>query len=200
MSKSKFEQNYKNIDDKINFLKSFDLPNLQKAGCIGLIPLNKMTKKSQAIKSIIDFDIKNKFLISKTIFENLDEYHKNKNHNNSILKTIELEELNSKNSSLNKSAKNFDLDNIIEKKQKNSNLNQSTNVSCNKNQNRKVLKKILTVCKTNLIYEKKQGFTKIDFDNKLKSLVDEISAIESFEIIDDIINRKRLIVLKGQIK
>ena len=78
MTLSKFEKKYPKIEDKINFLSSFNLINLQKAGKIGKISIKKMTQKSQAIKSILGFDIKNKFLICKTMFNNPNEYLKEK--------------------------------------------------------------------------------------------------------------------------
>lgn len=89
MTKSKFENVYPTLDDKIMFLSKFDLLNLQKAGKIGKIPFKKMEKKKQAIKSILSFDIKHKFLICKTIYTNQNEYLKSKIDDNKVFKTTE---------------------------------------------------------------------------------------------------------------
>lgn len=89
MTKSKFENVYPTLDDKIMFLSKFDLLNLQKAGKIGKIPFKKMEKKKQAIKSILSFDIKYKFLICKTIYTNQNEYLKSKIDDNKVFKTTE---------------------------------------------------------------------------------------------------------------
>lgn len=89
VTRLKFENAYPTLDDKIAFLSKFDLLNLQKAGKIGKISFKKMEKKKQAIKSILSFDIRHKFLICKTIYANQDEYLKSKIDDNKVFKTME---------------------------------------------------------------------------------------------------------------
>lgn len=88
-----FENLYKTLEEKISFLRSFDLINLQKAGRIARIPMKKMENKNLAIKSILTYDIKNRFLICKTMFNNPEEYFKSKIEDNRILKTMEVNQL-----------------------------------------------------------------------------------------------------------
>lgn len=88
-----FENLYKTLEEKISFLRSFDLINLQKAGRIARIPIKKMENKNLAIKSILTYDVKNKFLICKTMFNNPNEYLKSKAEENRVLKTTEINQL-----------------------------------------------------------------------------------------------------------
>lgn len=89
VNKIKFVDEYFSLDDKIKFLQSFDLINLQKAAKIGNIPSSKLKTRRSAIKSILAFDLKNKFLICQNIFNNLSEYYKKKVDDVYTFKTIE---------------------------------------------------------------------------------------------------------------
>ena len=89
IEKPKFIDEYHSLDDKIKFLQSFDLVNLQKAAKIGNIPSSKLKTRRSAIKSILAFDLKNKFLICQNIFNNLSEYYKEKVDDVYTFKTIE---------------------------------------------------------------------------------------------------------------
>ncbi|MBD5423274.1 MAG: hypothetical protein HDR43_02150 [Mycoplasma sp.] len=88
-NKIKFEEQFPTLDGKIIFLQSFDLINLQKAAKIGNISGSKLKNKDEAIKSILSFDLKNKFIICRNIFSNYEEYSKHKVNDNEILRTIE---------------------------------------------------------------------------------------------------------------
>ena len=87
-----FNDAYPKIGDKTAFLKQFNLLNLQKAGKIGKISSKKMQNKQEAIKAIMAFDTKNKFLICKTMFNNPTEYVKEALEDAQVLKTAELDE------------------------------------------------------------------------------------------------------------
>lgn len=89
VNKPKFVDEYFSLDDKIKFLQSFDLINLQKAAKIGNIPSSKLKTRRNAIKSILAFDLKNKFLICQNIYDNLSEYYKKKIDDVYTFKTIE---------------------------------------------------------------------------------------------------------------
>lgn len=89
VNKPKFVDEYFSLDDKIKFLQSFDLINLQKAAKIGNIPTSKLKTRRSAIKSILAFDLKNKFLICENIFNNLSEYYKKKVDDVYTFKTLE---------------------------------------------------------------------------------------------------------------
>lgn len=89
VNKPKFVNEYFSLDDKIKFLQSFDLINLQKAAKIGNIPSSKLKTRRNAIKSILAFDLKNKFLICQNIYDNLSEYYKKKIDDVYTFKTIE---------------------------------------------------------------------------------------------------------------
>ncbi len=93
MSKKTFKELYPKMKDKLNFLSKVSLVNLQKAGKIGKISNKHMTSKSEAIKKILEFDVKNKYLICKTIFNNPDEYSKRELDDMQILKTFEYDQL-----------------------------------------------------------------------------------------------------------
>lgn len=87
----KFNEVYKTVTERKKYLESFDLVNLKKAAKIGKINTSNITTKADLIKKIIAYDSKNKNIISKTIFENQDEYGKPKVDDNSVIKTKELE-------------------------------------------------------------------------------------------------------------
>ena len=89
VNKPKFVDEYFSLDDKIKFLQSFDLINLQKAAKIGNIPSSKLKTRRSTIKSILAFDLKNKFLICENIFNNLSEYYKKKVDDVYTFKTLE---------------------------------------------------------------------------------------------------------------
>lgn len=89
VNKPKFVDEYFSLDDKIKFLQSFDLINLQKAAKIGNIPSSKLKTRRSTIKSILAFDLKNKFLICENIFNNLSEYYKKKVDDVYTFKTAE---------------------------------------------------------------------------------------------------------------
>lgn len=102
-SNKQFTQVYKSAADRRRFLESFDLLNLQKAAKIGKISTtNSKTKKEfnkeEIIKRILAFDIKNKYLICKTIFNNPEEYGKPKVDDISVLKTQEMKNIENYNS------------------------------------------------------------------------------------------------------
>lgn len=89
ISETKFENKYPTLAAKIHFLKFFDLLNLQKASKIGKISPSKSKDRTSVIKSIISFDLKNNFLICKTIFKNPKEYGKPKIDDVQNIDTIE---------------------------------------------------------------------------------------------------------------
>lgn len=89
ISETKFENKYPTLAAKIHFLKFFDLLNLQKASKIGNISPSKSKDRTSVIKSIISFDLKNNFLICKTIFKNPKEYGKPKIDDVQNINTIE---------------------------------------------------------------------------------------------------------------
>ncbi len=88
-----FNVEYPSMTSKIKFLNMFNLLNLQKAGKIGNISIKKMETKVDAIKAILKFDSKNKFLISKTIFSNPNEYQKEAVEDIYTLGTLEIDQL-----------------------------------------------------------------------------------------------------------
>lgn len=87
----KFNEVYKTVTERKKYLESFDLVNLKKAAKIGKINTSNITTKADLIRKIIAYDSKNKNIISKTIFENQDEYGKPKVDEHSVIRTKELE-------------------------------------------------------------------------------------------------------------
>ena len=87
----KFNEIYRTAADRRKYLEGFDFVNLKKAAKIGKITTSHITNKQELIKKILAFDLKNKYLICKTIFENQEEYGKPKVDDVSIIKTKELE-------------------------------------------------------------------------------------------------------------
>ncbi len=92
----KFNDAYKTPADKRRYLEQFDLTNLKKAAKIGKISTEKLTKKEEVIKKILAFDVKNKYLISKTIYDNEEEYGKAKVGDISVIKTQEVSKKSSR--------------------------------------------------------------------------------------------------------
>lgn len=159
-----FLEKYKSLNDKINFLKSFDLINLQKAGKIGNISSKKMEKKSDAINAIIEYDKKNKFLICKTIYKNPSEYSKEKQDNNTKILNVK-----------NKPTKE---EKIVE----------------NKKEDKEQINKLVLKQKEdfNSIIEKQQQYIKNqnnDFDKKLSDLNKKINAFSNSEGFDEKISK-----------
>lgn len=87
----KFNEVYKTAADRRKYLEGFDFINLKKAAKIGKITTSHITNKQDLIKKILAFDIKNKYLICKTIYENQEEYGKPKIDDVAVIKTKELE-------------------------------------------------------------------------------------------------------------
>lgn len=87
----KFNEVYKTATERKKYLEGFDLVNLKKAAKIGKINTTSITNKADLIRKIMSYDSKNKNIISKTIFENQDEYGKPKADDSSIIKTREFE-------------------------------------------------------------------------------------------------------------
>lgn len=87
----KFNEVYKTATERKKYLEGFDLVNLKKAAKIGKINTTSITNKADLIRKIMSYDSKNKNIISKTIFENQDEYGKPKVDESSIIKTREFE-------------------------------------------------------------------------------------------------------------
>lgn len=87
----KFNEVYQTAADRRKYLEGFDFINLKKAAKIGKITTSHITNKQDLIKKILAFDIKNKYLICKTIYENQEEYGKPKIDDVAVIKTKELE-------------------------------------------------------------------------------------------------------------
>lgn len=86
----KFNDVYKSPADKRRYLESFDFVNLKKAAKIGKIGTANIKTKAELIKKILAFDVKNKYLICKTIYDHQDEYGKPKVDDATTLKTQEV--------------------------------------------------------------------------------------------------------------
>ena len=89
----KFSEKYKTLAEKRKYLESFNLDNLKKAAKIGKISITNVKTKEELVKKILAFDSKNKFLICKTIYENQDEYNKDKIGDAVVLKTQEFNDM-----------------------------------------------------------------------------------------------------------
>ena len=72
----KFSEVYRTQADRKKYLETFDLVNLKKAAKIGNISTVGNPSKDKIIKQILDFDARNKNLITRTIFANPEEYGK----------------------------------------------------------------------------------------------------------------------------
>ncbi len=111
----KFNEVYKSAADRRKYLEGFDFINLKKAAKIGKITTSHITNKQDLIKKILAFDIKNKYLICKTIYENQEEYGKPKIDDVAVIKTRELEAARMKKSDLNKGTNTILLEKTVKK-------------------------------------------------------------------------------------
>lgn len=152
----KFSDVYKSPADKRRFLEGFDRLNLEKAAKIGKISTKNVTNKSDLIKKILAFDVKNKYLICKTIYNNPKEYGKPKLDDISVLKTQEVKVKTSSDS------KNSKTGTIVVKKtvEKKAETTRTTTV---KEQPKKQETKEITSSK---VFETKE--TKSSFDDEMK--------------------------------
>lgn len=111
----KFNEVYKTAADRRKYLEAFDFINLKKAAKIGKITTSNITNKQDLIKKILAFDIKNKYLICKTIYENQEEYGKPKIDDVAVIKTKELEAARMKKLEENKSTNTILLEKTVKK-------------------------------------------------------------------------------------
>lgn len=87
----KFNEKYKTAIERKKFFETFDIPNLKKAAKVGKISTAGNPSKEEIIKKIQAFDAKNKNMIGKLMFENLEEYGKPQAGEVSVLKTQEID-------------------------------------------------------------------------------------------------------------
>ena len=111
----KVNEVYKTAAERRKYLETIDFINLKKAAKIGKITTSNITNKQDLIKKILAFDIKNKYLICKTIYENQEEYGKPKIDDVAVIKTKELEAATMKKLEENKGTNTILLEKTVKK-------------------------------------------------------------------------------------